>query len=148
KVLSLDLLNGRAIGIFISILVITAALAGTYPAIFVSGYKPVHVLKGQLVSGGSATYFRKMLVVVQFSLSIILIICTVVVFRQMKFMENHDIGFDRNNLFYVWMQGDNKHWGTFRDELERQPGIAGVTRSGQLPIDIGNSTYGVDWEGK
>ncbi len=148
KTLSLQLLDGQSLLIFGGILAVTALLAGTYPAVFVSGYKPVNVLKGQLVSGGSAAIFRKALVVVQFSLSIILIVCTVVVFRQMNFMQDRDIGFDRNNVFYVWMQGDRKVWPTFRQELENKPGISNVTVTGQLPIDIGNSTYGVEWPGK
>jgi len=149
KTMTLSLLDRQMIVIFLAVLVGTALLAGTYPALFVSGYKPVEVLKGQLASGNKAAIFRKALVVVQFSLSIFLVICTIVVFRQMKFMQNRDIGFDRSNLMYVWMQGDlPSHWDVVRQQLLSQPGIESVTSSGQLPIDIGNSTYGVEWEGK
>lgn len=149
KQLSLSLLDGQVFLTFVGILLGTAILAGTYPALFIADYKPVQVLKGQLTAGGKASAFRKALVVVQFSLSIILIISTIVVFRQMRYMENRDIGFDRNNLFYIWMQGDmyNK-WDTFREQLSSEPGIEQVSASGQLPIDIGNSTYGIEWEGK
>ncbi len=149
KSMALSLLDRRMILIFLAVLGGTAILAGTYPALFVSGYKPVEVLKGQLASGSKAAIFRKVLVVLQFSFSIVLIISTVVVFRQMKFMQNKNIGFDRNNLIYVWMQGEmDAHWDVVRQQLVSRPGIESVSSSGQMPIDIGNSTYGVEWEGK
>ena len=120
-----------------------------YPAIFISEYKPVEVLKGQLRSGNSASLFRKVLVIIQFALSIILIISTVVVFRQMNYMENKDIGFVRENLFYVWMQGDmSQKFESVRNQILVRPGIESVTASSQLPIEIGNSTSGLVWEGK
>src|SRR5689334_10008160 len=106
-------------------------------------------MKGQLKSGSSASTFRRVLVVFQFSLSIILIICTAVVFRQVRFMENRDIGFERENVFYSWVAGDvGKKFDTFRSRLASEPGIENVSGSSQLPISVGNSTIGVSWEGK
>jgi putative ABC transport system permease protein len=149
KNLSLDLLELKIAGIFIGVILVTAVAAGSYPSFFMSEFKPVQVLKGQLRSGLKATLFRKVLVVAQFSISIVLIICTAVVFRQMKFMENHDIGFVRDHVFYVWMDGDvQSKYETVKQRLLSSPGIESVTASGQLPIGIGNSTSGVTWEGK
>jgi len=149
KSLGLNPLDARILLIFIGIILFTAFAAGSYPALFISEFKPVQVLKGQLKSGSRAAIFRKVLVVVQFSLSIILIISTSVVFRQMDFMENRDIGFERQNVFYAWMSGDvQPKFETFRTRLLALPGIESVTASSQLPIDIGNSTSGVQWEGK
>jgi ABC-type antimicrobial peptide transport system permease subunit len=149
KALSLYVIDARTILIFVGIILFTAFVAGSYPAVFISEFKPVQVLKGQLKSGSSAGYFRKILVVVQFSLSIFLIISTAVVFRQMSFMENRDIGFDRENVFHMWMQGDvQPKFETFRQRLLSEPGIESVTGASQLPIEIGNSTMGLEWEGK
>jgi putative ABC transport system permease protein len=149
KELGLNLLNAEILIIFIGLVLFTAFIAGSYPAFFISEFKPVQVLKGQLKSGSSAATFRKVLVVFQFSLSIVLIISTTVVFRQMNFMSNRDIGFDRNNVLSFWMEGDMaKKFETVRTRLLDQPGIESVSASSQSPIEVGNSTSDLKWEGK
>lgn len=147
--LSLSLLDRKMIFTFLGLIAFTSVLAGVYPALFIADFKPVQVLKGQLKSGRQAAIFRKTLVVVQFFLSIFLIVSTIVVYRQMDFMQNRDIGFVRDNVFYVWMEGGMaSKYETVRTRLLQSPGVESVTMSFQSPIDIGNSTMGIEWEGK
>ncbi len=149
KSLSLNLLDVKIISIFIGLILVTSLLAGAYPAIFIADFKPVQVLKGQLKSGKRASVFRKTLVVVQFVLSIFLIVSTIVVYRQMDYMQTRDIGFVRENLFYSWMQGDMaSHYETIRTRLLQNPAVESVTSSDQTPIQVGNSTGGISWQGK
>ena len=149
KSLSLSLLDAKIVAIFVGLIVFTSLLAGAYPAIFISDFKPVQVLKGQLKSGRRAAIFRKTLVVIQFTLSIFLIVSTIVVYRQMDFMQNRNIGFDRDNVFYSAMEGEMaSKFETVRNRLLQLPGIESVSMSSQIPIEIGNSTGGLNWEGK
>jgi len=149
KSLGLSSLDNNALLMITGIVLFAAFAAGAYPSLIIAEFKPVHVMKGQLKSGGAASTFRRVLVVFKFSLSIILIICTAVVFRQVKFMENRDIGFERENVFYAWLTPEiSSKFETFRARLTAQPGVETVTGSAQVPISIGNSTMGVTWEGK
>jgi len=149
KKLSLDLLDTQPLIIFASVIIFTGLVSGSYPALYISGFNPASVLKGQMRSGTGAAIFRKILVVVQFSLSIILIISTLVVFRQLNFIKSKDIGMERKGVAYMWMKRDmNKHGDAIREELMRDPAIEVASLSSANPIDFGNSTSGLEWVGK
>jgi putative ABC transport system permease protein len=149
KEINLSMLDANALYMLLGVMATASILAGSYPAMVISGFRPVQVFKGQLNRGAEALMFRKILVVTQFLLSIVGIISTIVVYRQMSFMQNRDIGFERDNVFYLWMEGDvSPQYETFRNRLMESEGIESVTASTQLPIGIGNSTSNLSWDGK
>ncbi len=145
--MALLLKPGVALG-FLGIALFTGVLAGAYPALFLSAFQPGNILKG-LIKSGTKTSLRKILVVVQFSLTIILIISTVVLFRQLGFVMSTDLGFDRENMVVVRMsQQMQESFDSFRNELLNNSQIRGVTRSLQGPWHIGSTVSAVDWDGK
>ncbi|MEM6801640.1 MAG: ABC transporter permease [Bacteroidota bacterium] len=120
--------------LLISIMV--GILAGLYPAFYLSKFNPVHVLKGRLHSYGKSGGLRSSLVVLQFAISIILIVSTLIVNQQMNFILNSKIGFEKEQVVQIYgsnMLGDQA--ATFKKELEQLPGISSVSISDYLPIE-------------
>ncbi len=127
----------------------TGLLSGSYPALLLSSFQPAGVLKGAFRSAGSSATFRKTMVIAQFSLSIFLIIGTIAVSRQLAFMRNKDLGFDRERILYLNLFGELKDkYPLCRERLLRNPDVLNVTASLALPTDIQNSPGSPDWEGK
>ena len=89
----------------LSIIIIVGIFGGSYPAFFLSRFSPVTVLKGEITQGSAGSLFRKILVVVQFTVSVIMIICTLVVFRQLNYLKNIDQGFDQQNVVGLQLNG-------------------------------------------
>ena len=133
---------------FLGIAMFTGALAGAYPALYLSGFQPGNILKG-LTKSGTKSSLRRILVVVQFSLTIIMIISTVVLFKQMGFVMSTDLGFDRENLVVLRMsQRMQESFEPFGNELRSNPQVQSITRSLQGPWHIGSTVSAVDWDGK
>jgi putative ABC transport system permease protein len=128
---------------------LTGFISGSYPAIYLSSFNAVGVLKGALKFTTGALWFRKGLVVFQFALSILLIIGTIVISRQVNYIQSVNLGYDRENLIYIPLEGDlTPKYATFKERALSMPGIKMVSRITQVPTSINNGTSGVEWEGK
>ena len=149
KQLAIDLGDSSFVFTLLGLMLVTGLISGSYPALFMSALKPIVVLKGILKFKAGATFFRKALVVAQFILSIGLILAMIVVYRQIEYVHNKNLGFSKEGLLYMPLEGGlGKNYLAFRDELLKQPGIKGVTSAGHSPVEVGSSTQGVRWPGK
>lgn len=136
--------------IVIAILIVGVGIvSGIYPALILSGIKPVSALKKVVQGNRNSGVVRKGMVVFQFVLSILLVIVTLVVSMQTNFVQNKQLGFDKENLVYIPLEGELiSNYSLFRIEASKMPGIKGVDRSSQTPHDMGFSGPFVQWEGK
>jgi len=151
KTLVLDFSSNIHIVLAIIVMtLITGFLSGTYPALFLSSLRPVKVLKGTLKTEGRGFLFRRVLVVSQFSLSILLIICTIVVSHQIGYMQNKKLGFNREHVVYLPIREDvAERYETLKTELDNKAGIMNVAASSSLPTSgVILTTDKVSWEGK
>ena len=135
---------------------IAFAVAGTliassiYPALSLSSFKPIESLKGKVTSGVSASFFRKSLVVFQFSISVVLLVCTIVMSSQIKFMKTKDLGYDKSYVFSVPLtQEIVNHLDAVKTELKKQTGITNIAVSDVYDFtNISSSSGDLDWTAK
>ena len=152
-------LTGKEIGLpyssssfwlsLVGLTLVTGMVSGSYPALFLSSFQPIRVLKGTLRFSPATAWFRKGLVVFQFVLSIVLIIGTMVVSEQVNYIQSINLGYDRENMVYIPLDGDLAgKYKLFKESALQLPGVSEVSRLSQQPTDIENGTGGVDWDGK
>jgi ABC-type antimicrobial peptide transport system permease subunit len=150
KTLWLDFTNAVIVVTILAITLATGLLAGTYPAFLLSSVRPVQALKGKFKSVGGAN-IRKSLVIFQFALSTVLIVCSAMAHLQIQFMKDKDLGFDRENILY-FDAGENldKNFDAFRNSALQDPSIISVAEGGFNPMQIQNAMVLGDnaWPGK
>jgi putative ABC transport system permease protein len=133
----------------ISLLLITGIISGSYPALFMSSLNPVRVLKGTLKFTWAATFFRKGLVGFQFALSLILIVCMIVIYQQVNYIQTKNLGYNRENLIYLPIEGELvKNYNLFKEAATKEPGILNISKMRNSPTIIGHHTGSIEWPGK
>jgi len=134
---------------FVAGAVLVGILAGSYPAVFLSGLKPIRVIKGGSRNGRRGTSFRRVLVVIQFAVTVILILGTTIVYKQFQYLMEKDLGYDKDLLVYMPVRGEiMNNFNGFKNDLLQQPFINGVTVSSDIPTYTVHATADFDWEGK
>lgn len=131
----------------VSIVLITGILAGSYPAIVLSKVNPIRALKGGTASVAQGATLRKALVVFQFVISVVLIVSSLVVYKQIDFIQSKSLGYDKENVIIFSARGI-KDYDVFKDQLGNVPGVINVSTAGESIIEINNQNDSFSWTGK
>ena len=148
KNISLHLTWQMTVGI-ICITVITGIIAGSYPALYISKFNPLSILKGRLNTSAAELLSRKGLVVFQFTLSTILIVAVFIIYEQIQFIQNTDPGYNKNNVLRLSAEGNlSIKENTFIAELKKIPGVTNASATNHRMVGHNYATSGLDWPGK
>ncbi|WP_142683014.1 ABC transporter permease [Chitinophaga polysaccharea] len=146
KALSLSL-NGEMTGIIIAVTLLTGILAGSYPALYLSCFNPLPVLKGKVPGSPGQLLARKGLVVFQFTLSVLFMVAVITVYRQIAYVQHKNPGYDKDNVVYFDVEGKvPQHIPEFLAELKRIPGV--VNASAMVGNVLGAPSTGCTWKGR
>lgn len=132
----------------LSFVLFTGLVAGSYPAFYLSSFRPVTVLKGAFKKTGALVTPRRVLVVLQFSFAVVLIICTIVVEKQLDYGRHRQVGYDRNGLVFTFVQGDVlPHYDAIKRDLLNSGAAVGVTKLYSPITTVWNETTNLSWPG-
>lgn len=134
---------------FFGITLFTGIISGSYPAIYLSSFTIVKVLKGEMKGSLAELWARKGLVIFQFTLSIILIVSVMVIYKQIDYVQSKSLGYDKDNMIYFDQEGKvESNVESFLTGLKAIPGIVSATSTGHTLLYRNNNTSGLEWEGK
>jgi len=149
KQLTLGLNNPYHLLDLLLITLVCGLVAGSYPALYLSSFNPAAVLKGVRLKSGGAAFIRKGLVVMQFTVSIVLIISTIIIYQQIQHVKNRQLGFNKDNLLEMDLQGQMApRFDAIKQELLDIGGVENVALADHSPLYGGNNTSGLNWAGK
>jgi len=150
KELAVDVFDPSHLLYLIAISLITGLLAGSYPAFYLSSFNPISVLKNiKIKTSAGSGFIRQSLVVVQFTVSIVLIIGTVIIYQQIQHIKNRSLGYSKDNLVYVNLQGDQAdHFTPVYNDLMRSGVVENASLSDNKVLEIGSNNDNYSWDGK
>jgi len=148
KNITVDFLDYRIWKVILLTILSTLVVSSIYPAVLLSSFHPIKVLKGKISAGISSVAFRKVLVVVQFAFSVILVTGTIVIGNQLKYMRSKQLGYDKENVLSLWTINMSSHFDAIKTELLKQPGVSDVTWASVNIINYGGQTGDNSWDGK
>jgi putative ABC transport system permease protein len=149
KHLSIDLSNPTHIFALLAIGLICGLVAGSYPAVYLSSFNPIWVFKGLKIKGSAPAFIRKGLVILQFTISIGLIIGTIIIYQQIQHIKNRELGFNKSNLIQTGLRGDmRKNFPVIKHDLIQSGYVENLTMSNLNMLYMGSSTNDFRWDGK
>ena len=150
KELTWDFIFNRTVllGLF-SVVLLTGLLSGSYPSFYLSSFKPVRVLQFKTGVFSKAGFnLRKILVAIQFMISIFLIISTLIMYNQLNYIQNKELGYNKDHVLYIPISNEiRENYSVIKSKLLQNPGILNITACSQLPTNISGTASGMKWEG-